>query len=137
MTDSQNCMELCGDVVDAYREDGLRLERALAMLHKLTTPGHTEPYLGDELPVPAAIFGHGKPLVVQHVEDFQKKWAQKMAEPLEDEPPARLCPICDGVLERRPRESFAEFARRETDSKSCAGQLRSRKNRAAKEAVAG
>lgn len=118
MTDRQNCMELCGDVVDAYRDDGLRLERALAMLHKLTTPGHTEPYLGDS------------ELVARSV------WVY-MAQATGDEPEAapRHCPICDAVLERRPRESFAEFARRETDSKSCAGQLRSRKNRAAKEAV--
>lgn len=129
MTDSQNCMELCGDVVDAYREDGLRLERALAMLHKLSAPGTVEPYLGDRP-------DRGVQEWLDVAEDMAThQWSTDLDD-LEDEPPARHCPICDAVLERRPRESFAEFARRETDSKSCAGQLRSRKNREAKAVTA-
>lgn len=47
MTDLENRMSLCGEVVDAYRDDELRLERALLMLHKLTDPEAREPYLGD------------------------------------------------------------------------------------------
>lgn len=162
MTDLENRFWLCEQVLEVRQQGGMSLERALAMLHKLTDLETHEPYLSDQLPVPAVTWDYGEPLVDDHVETLQfahaavdlatHQWGDDLEhyEP-DDEPPPpvgellkhraigkpteRCCPICGVVLERRPRESYADFAKRQTDSASCGAKLRHQNRREEQEAM--
>ena len=125
MTDLENRFWLCEQVLEVRQQGGMSLERALAMLHKLTDLETHEPYLSDQLPVPAVIWDYGEPLVDDHTEDLREAWAKDRAEEVSE----RRCPICGEVIERRPRESYADFSKRQTDSASCGARLRHQNRR--------
>ena len=137
MTDLENRFWLCEQTIEVRQQGGMSLERALAMLHKLTDLETHEPYLSDQLPVPGVMWDYGEPLVDDFVETLQfarvavDMATQRWGDSLENyEPDAeRHCPICGKVLERKRNESHASFAARETDSRSCSAKLREQRRR--------
>lgn len=123
MTDLENRFWLCGEVVDAVREDGLNVKRALAMLHRLTDPGRAEPYLTD--------LESGWPDVTVATLEVRYDDGLGPLPPVEEvlATPGPLCAICEMPLERRHKESYAAFYARETCSKSHAAMLRAQRKR--------
>lgn len=120
--DLENRMALCRDVIDAYREDGLRLERALAMLHRLTDLRAVEPYLSD-VPVvalePFEIENGGSDDWPEVSPDDEVILATREFSVLE-----HCCDYCRTPLERREGESDAAWEGRTTCNRSCAAKLR-------------
>ena len=139
MTDLENRFWLCEQIIEVRQQGGMSLERALAMLHKLTDLETHEPYLSDQLPVPAVTWDYGEPLVDDQVETLQfahvavdmatHQWGDDLENYEPDDEAERHCPICGGLLERGRHESYAAFEARETDSRSCAMKLRHQRRR--------
>ena len=94
MTDLENRFWLCEQVLEVRQQGGMSLERALAMLHKLTDLETHEPYLSDQPPVPGVMWDHGEPLVEAQVQDLREAWA-------EDRYDDGLEPLLDGEDDSR------------------------------------
>lgn len=98
MTDSENRFWLCEQVIEVKQQGGMAVERALAMLHKLTELESFEPYLSDQPVVPAVTWDYGEPAVDERAE---KLYEEATAELLNSWPDVTVPPVIGRLAEQQ------------------------------------